>query len=149
MWELDYKQSRALKNWCFWNVVLQMVLESPLDCKEIQPVHPKRDQSLVFIGRTDVEAETSIFWPPDKNSWLIWKDPVARKNWGQDKKGTTRGWDGWMASPTQITWVWVDSGSLWGQEGLVCCFSWGFKELDPTEWLKWTELNWRHNYVIL
>ena len=94
MWELDYKESRVPKNWCFWNVVLEKALESPLDCKEIQPVHPK-DQSWVFIGRTDIEAETPILWPPDAKSWLIWKDPDA------GGEGDDRGWDGWMASLTQ------------------------------------------------
>ena len=89
MWELDYKERRALKNWCFWTVVLEKALESPLDCKEIQPVHPKGDQSWVFTGRTDVEAETPILWPPDAKSWLIWKDPDAGKYWGQEEKGMT------------------------------------------------------------
>ena len=88
MWELNYKESWVLKNWCFWTVVLGKTLESPGDCKEIQPVHPK-DQSWVFTGRTDVEAETLILWPPDAKSWLIWKDPDAGKDWGQEKKGTT------------------------------------------------------------
>ena len=98
--ELDYKQSWGLKNWCFWTVVLEKTLESPLDCKEIQPVHPKRDQSWVFIGRTDAEAETPIHWSPDAKSWLIWKDPDAVKDWGQEKKGTTEdemvGWHHWL-----------------------------------------------------
>ena len=80
MRELDYKESWVLKNWCFWTVVLEKTLESPLDCKEIQPVHPKGDQSWVFIGRTDVEAETPILWPPDVKSWPIWKDPDAGKD---------------------------------------------------------------------
>ena len=85
-----YKESRVLKNWCFWTVVLKMTLESPLDCKEIQPVHPKEDhQSWVFTGRTEVEAETSILWSPDAKSWLIWKDPDAGQDWGQEEKGTT------------------------------------------------------------
>ena len=88
MWELDYKESWALKNWCFWTVVLEKTLESPLDCKEIQPVHPK-DQSWMFIGRTDVETETPILRPPDAKSWLICKDCDARKEWGQEEKGTT------------------------------------------------------------
>ena len=83
IWELDYKESWALKNWCFWTVVLEKTLESPLDCKKIQPVHPKGGQSWLFIGRTDVEAETPILWPPDAESWLIWKDPDAGKDWGQ------------------------------------------------------------------
>ena len=88
MWELDYKESWA-KNWCFWTVVLEKTLESPLDCKKIQPVHPKGDQSWVFIGRTDAEAETPILWPPDEKSWLMWKDPCAGKDWGQEEKGKT------------------------------------------------------------
>ena len=89
MWELDYKESWALKNWCFWTVVLEKTLESPLDCKEIQLVHPKWDQSWVFTGRTDVEAESPILWPPDTKSWLIWKDLDAGKDWGQEEKGMT------------------------------------------------------------
>ena len=89
MWELDYKESWAPKNWCFWTVVLEKTLESPLNCKEIQPVHPKGDQSWVFIGRTDVEAETPILWPPDAKSWLIWKDPDARKDLRWEEKRTT------------------------------------------------------------
>ena len=87
MWELDCEEGWALKNWCFWTVVLEKTLESPLDCKEIQPDHPKGDQSLVYIGRTDVEAETPILWPPDAKNWLIWKDPDAGKDWAQ--KGMT------------------------------------------------------------
>ena len=89
MWELDYKERWVPKNWCFWTVVLEKTLESPLDCKEIQPVYPKGDQSWVYIGRTDVEAETPIVWPPDAKSWLIGKDPDAGKDWGQEEKGTT------------------------------------------------------------
>ena len=89
MWQLSYKESWAPKNWCFWTVVLEKTLESPLDCKEIQWVHPKGDQSWVFIERTDVEAETPILWPPEAKSWLIWKDPDAGKDWGQEEKGTT------------------------------------------------------------
>ena len=110
MWELDYKESWVPKNWCFWTVVLEKTFKSPLDSKANQPVHPKGDQSWVFIGRTDPEAETPILWPPDMKSWFIGKDPDAWKDWGQEEKGTTR-WDGWMASPTQWTWVWVNSGS--------------------------------------
>ena len=87
MWELDCKENWAPKNWCFWIVVLEKTLESPLDCKEIQPVHPKGDQSWVFTGRTDVEAETPILWLPDVKSWLIGKDPNAGKDWGQEVKG--------------------------------------------------------------
>ena len=89
MWELDFEESWALKNWCFWTVVLEKTLPSPLDCKEIQPVHPKWDQSRMFIGRTDAEAETTILWPPDVKSWLIGKDRDAGKDWGQEEKGMT------------------------------------------------------------
>ena len=96
VWELDYKESWA-QNWCFWTVVLEKTLQSPLDNKEIQPIHPKGDQSWMVIGGTDVEAETPILWPPDVKSWLIGKDPDAGKDWGQEEKGMT-GWDGWMAS---------------------------------------------------
>ena len=90
MWELDYKESWTPKNWCFWIVVLEKTLESPLDCKEIQPVHPKGNQSWVFIGRTDVEAETPILWPPDAKNWLIWKHPDAWKDWRREEKGQQR-----------------------------------------------------------
>ena len=112
MWELDCEESWVLKNWCFWTVVLEKTVESPLDYKEIQPVHPKGDQPWVFIERTDVEAETPILWPPDAKSWLIWKDPAWC--WERLKaggEGDDRRWDGWMASPTQWTWVWVNSRS--------------------------------------
>ena len=132
--ELDYKESWALKNWCFWTVVLEKTPESALDCKEIQPVHPKGDPSWVFIGRTDAEAETPILRTPHAKSWLIWKVPDAGKDWRQEEKGMT---DGWMASPTQWAWVWVNSG----QGGLTYCDSWGRKESDTTERLNWTELN--------
>ena len=137
IWELDYKENWVLKNWCLWIVVLEKTLESPLDCKEIQPVHPKGDQCWVFIGRTDVEAETPILWPPDMKSWLIWKDPDAGKDWGQEEKGTT-GWDGWMASPTQWTWVWVSSGSWWwtGKPGIL-------RSMGSQSQTCWeSELNW-------
>ena len=87
--DLDYKASWALKNWCFWTVVLETTLESPLDCKEIQPVHPKGNQSWIFIGRTDAKAETPILWPPDAKNWLIWKDPDAGKDWRWEEKGMT------------------------------------------------------------
>ena len=89
MWELDYKESWAQKNWCFGTVVLEKILESPLDCKEIQPVHPKGNQSWILIGRIDVEAETLILWPPDVKNWLIWKDPDGGKDWRQEEKGST------------------------------------------------------------
>ena len=113
MWELDGKEGWALKNWCFWTVVLEKTLESPLDCKEIQPVHPKGNQSRIFIGRIDAEVETPILWPPDVESWLIGKVPDAGKDWGQKEKGGDRRWDGWMASPTQWMWLWVNSGRWW------------------------------------
>ena len=121
MWELDCEECWALKNWCFWTVVLEKTLETPLDCKEIQPVHPKGDQSWVFIGRTDVEAEIPILWPPDAESWLIGKNPDAGRDWGWWGEGDDRGWDGWMASPSQWTWVWVNSGSWWwtGRPGVL------------------------------
>ena len=100
VWELDYKESWGLKNWFFWTVVLEKTLESPLDFKEIQPVHPKGNQSWIFIGRTDTEAETPILWPPDVKSWLIGKDPDAGKDWRQEEKGTTEdemvGWHHWL-----------------------------------------------------
>ena len=100
MSELDYKESWVQKNWCFWTVVLEKTLESPLDCKEIQSVHPKGDQSWVFIGRTDTKAETPILWPPDAKSWLIWKDPDAGRDWEQEEKGMTEdemvGWHHWL-----------------------------------------------------
>ena len=117
MWELDHKGSWVPKNWCFWTVVLEKTLESPLDCKEIQPVNCKGDQSWIFIGRTD--GEVPIFWPPDAKNWLIWKDPDAGKGWRQEK--ATTGWDGWMASLTGWTWVWASSGSWWwtGKPGVL------------------------------
>ena len=121
MWELDYKESWALKNWCFWTVVFEKTLESPLDCKEIQPVHPKGDQSWMCIGRTDAKAETPILWPPDVKSWLIGKDPDAGKRLRAGGEGDDREWDGWMASPNRWTWVWVNSGSWWwtGRPGVL------------------------------
>ena len=139
MWELDYKESWAPKNWCFWTVVLK-TLESPLDCKEIQPVHPKGDQSWVFIGRSDVEAETPILWPPDEKSWLIWKDPDAGKDWGQEEKATTEDeMAGWHHQLDGHEFEWTP-GVGDGQGGLACCGSWDRKELDTTERLNWTEL---------
>ena len=139
MWELDYKESWAPKNWCFWTVVLEETLESPLDCKEIQPVHPKGNQSWVFIGSTDVEAEIPILWPPVAKNWLIWKDPDAGKDWGQEEKGTIEdemvGWHHWL-NGHGFGWT-LGVGD--GQGGLVCCGSWGHKESDTTERLNWTE----------
>ena len=121
-------------------MVLEKTLESALDCKGIQPVHPKGDQSWVFIGRTDAEAETPILWPPDVESRLIWKDPDAGKDWGQEEKGTTddeiAGWHCWL-NGHRFGWT---PGVGDGQEDLACCGSWGHKESDMTEWLNWTEL---------
>ena len=120
MWELNYKESWAQKNRCFWTVVLEKTLKSPLDCKEIQPVHPKGNQSWIFIGRTDPEAETPIFWPPDMKSWLIGKDPDAGKDWRREEKGMTEdemvGWH-----HPQWTWAWASSGSWWwtGKPGVL------------------------------
>ena len=136
MWELDYKESWVLKNWCFWTVVLDKTLESPLDCK-IQPVHPKGNQSWIFFGRTDAEAETPILWPPD------WKRPWCWERLTAGGKGDDRGWDGWMASPTWRTWVWVNSRSWWwtGRPG-VLRFMW--LQRVGHDWateLNWTELN--------
>ena len=119
--------------------MLEKTLESPLDCKEIQPVHPKGGQSWVFIGRTDAEAETPVLWPPHVKSWLIWKDPDAGKYWGQEEKGRTRGWDGWMASPTQWTWVWVNSGNWWWTRRPAVLQSMGSQRVTH-DWV--TELNW-------
>ena len=114
-------------------------LESPLDCKEIQPVHPRGDQSWVFVGRTDVEAETAILWSPDEKSWLIWKDPDAGNDPGQEEKGTTEDeMAGWHHRLNGHGFGWT-RGVGDGQQGLACCGSWGHKESDMTEWLNWTE----------
>ena len=138
MWQLDHKESWAPKNWCSSTVMLEKTLESPLDCKEIQLVNSKGNQSWIFIGRTDAEGETLILWPSDEKNWLIGKDLDAGKDWRQEEE-SSRGWDGWMASLTWWTWVWVGSGSWWWQGSLVCCRPWGRKESDMTEWLNWTE----------
>ena len=137
MRELDCEESWALKNWCFWTVVLEKTLESPLDCKEVQPVHPKGDQSWVFIGRTDAKAETPILWPPHAKSWLIGKDPDAGRDRGQEEKGMTE--DGLMASQTRWTWVWVNSRCwLWTGRPSVLRFM-GSRRVGH-DWA--TELNW-------
>ena len=142
MRKLDYKESWVQKNWCSWTVVVEKTLESPLDCKEIQPVHPKWDQSWVFIGRTDADTETSILWPHDVKSWLIGKDPDGGKDWGQEKGMTEDemvGWHHWL-NGHGFGWT-LGVGD--GQGGLACCNSWGGKELDMTEWLDWlTELRY-------
>ena len=137
MWELDYKRSSALKNWCFWTVVLEKDLASPLDSKKIQPVNPKGYQSWIFIGSTDAEDEAPVLWPPDMKDWLIGKDPDAGKDWSGRRRGR-QGWDGWMTSWTQWTWIWVSSRSWW-QGRLACCSPWDCKELDMTKQLNWTE----------
>ena len=137
-----------MKNWCFWTsiVVLEKTLESSLDCNEIQPVHPKRDQSWVFIGRSYAEAETPVLWPPHAKSWLIGKDPHTRRDWEQEEKGTTEdemvGWHHWL-NGHESEWtpgVGDGQGGGNGQGGLACSDSWGRKESDTTEWLNWTEL---------
>ena len=139
MWELVYKESWVPKNLCFWTVVLEKTLESPLVCKEIQPVHPRGDQSWMFTGRTKVEAETPIIWPLDVKRWLIRKKSWCSEQLKAGGEGDVRGWDGWIASPTQWTWVWVNSESCWctGRPGR----SWGCRQSDTTEQLNWTELN--------
>ena len=141
MWELDYKISWAPKNWCFWPVVLK-TLESPLDCKEIQPVNPKGNQSWTFIGRTDAKAETPILWPPDAKNWLIAKDPDAGKDWRQ-QEGTTEdevvGWHHWLNGR-----VWISSRSWWWTARQMCCSPGGRKESDTTE-----QLNWMNSLLIL
>ena len=139
MWELDYKETWVLRNWCFWTVVLEKTLESPLDCNEIQSVHFKGNHTWIFIGRIDVEAEIPILLPPDVKSWLIWKYTDAGKDWRQEEKGTTRGWDGWMASPTRCTWVWVNSRSWWwtGRPGVPQFMG---SQRVGHNWA--TELNW-------
>ena len=141
MWELDCEESWAPKNWCFWTVVLEKSLDSLLDCKEIQPVHSEGDQSWVFIGRTDVDTETEILWPPDAKSWLIGKDPDAGKDWGQKEKGMTE--DEMVGchhrhNGREFEWT---PGVGDGQGGLACCGSWDHKESDTTEPLNWTQLH--------
>ena len=137
MWELDYKESWGPKNWCFWTVGLEKTLESPMDSMEIQPVHPKVNQSCLFIGKTGVEAETPILWPPDVKNWLIWKDPAAGKDWRWEEKGTIEdemvGWHHWLDGH-EFEWA-LGVGD--GQGGLECCSPWGGKESDTTEWLNW------------
>ena len=140
--ELDYKESWALKNWCFWTVVLEKTLESPLDFKEIKPVNPKGSQSWIFIGGTDAEAETPILWPPDAKNWLMGKDPDAGKDWGQEKKG--------MTEEEMVGWHHQLDGHEFeqapgvgdGQGSLVCCSPRGHKELATTEQMNWTEASY-------
>ena len=148
MWELDCKESWALKNWGFWTVVLEKTLESPLDCKEIQPVHPKGDQSWVFIGRTDAEAEAPVLWPPDVKNWLTGKNPNGGKDWRREEKGTTEDemvWWHHRLNAHEFEQA-LGVGDGWG--GLACCSPWGHKESDMTErlsnkgipvtwWIQW------------
>ena len=138
--ELDCEESWAPKNWYFWTVVLEKTLQSPLDCKQIQLVHPKGDKSWVFIGRADAEAETPILWPPNAKSWLIGKDSDVGRDWEQEEKGTTEdemaGWHHWLDGH-EFEWT-LGVGD--GQGGLACCDSWGLKEPDTTEQLNWNEL---------
>ena len=138
MWESDYKESWALKNWCFWTVVLEKTLERPLDCKEIQPVHLKGNQSWLFIGRTDAEAETPILWLPDARNWLIEK---RQSCWERlmAGEGDDRGWDGWIPSLTQWTWVWVNSGR-WQWTGRPVVLQSMGSESDMTDQLNWTDM---------
>ena len=140
MWELDCEEGWVLKNWCFWTVVLEKTLESPLDCKEIQPIHPKGNQSWIFIGRTDAEAETLILWPLYAKCWLIGKNPDAGRDWGQEEKGTTEDeMAGWHHRLEELEFEWT-LGVGDGQGDLACCDSWDCKESDTTERLNWTEL---------
>ena len=136
MWELDHKEGWALKNWCFQTVVLEETLESPLDCKEIKPVNPKRNQSWIFFGRIDAEAKAPILWPPDVKSWLTGKVLDGGKDWGPEEKRVTE--------DEMVRWLYRLSehefeqtlGDSEGRGNLVCCISWGCKMLDLTEQLK-------------
>ena len=141
MWELDCEESWMPKNSCFWTVVLEKTLESPLDCKETQPVHPKGDQPWVFFGRNDAKAETLVLWPPHVKSWLIGKDSDAGRGWEQEEKWTTEdemaGWHHWL-NGCEFEWT---PGVGDGRGGPECCDSWVHKESDTTERLDWTDLN--------
>ena len=131
-----------MKNWCFWTVVLEKTPESPLDCKEIQPVHSEGNQPWVFFGGTDAKAEAPVVWPPHVKSWLIGKDSDAGGVGGTGDR-RRRGWQRmrWLDGINQWTWVWVNSRNWWWQGSLACCDSWVCKESD-TERLSWNELNW-------
>ena len=143
MWELDCEEGWVPKNWCFWTVVLEKTLESPLNCKEIQPVHSEGDQSSDFFGRNDAKAETPVLWPPHVKSWLIGKDSCW-EGLGAGGEGDDRGWDGWMASLTWWTWVWVNSGSWWWTWRPGVPWFMGSQRVgqDLASELNWTELNW-------
>ena len=137
MWELDCEESWALKNWCFWTVVLEKTLDSPMDCKEIQLVHSKGDQSWVFFGRNDAKAETPVLWPPHGKSWLIGKDSDAGRDWGQEEKGMTEDeMAGWHHRPT---W-WTSLSELQELEAWRAAIHWVTK--SRTQLSDWTELNW-------
>jgi len=159
MWELDCEEGWAPKNWCFWTVVLEKSLESPLDCKDIQPVHSEGDQPWDFFGRNDAKAETPVLWPHHVKCWLIGKDSDAGRDWGQEEKGMTEdemaGWHHWLDG-RESQWT---PGVCDGQGGLACCDSWGHKESDRTDWsdLIWSDLivcldsyqnMWRNLYLI-
>ena len=140
MWELDCEESWAPKNWYFWTVVLEKTLESPLDCKEIQPVHSEGDQPWVFFGKNDAKAETLVLWAPHAKSWLIRKHSDAGRDWGQEENGMTEDeMAGWHHQFDGCEFEWT-LGVGDGQGGLACCNSWGHKESDMTEWLNWTQL---------
>ena len=134
MWELSHKEGWMLKNWCFWTVVLEKTLASPLDCKKVKPVNSKGNQLWIFIRSTDAAAEAPILWPPDVKSHLVRKDPDAEKDWRQEEKGMTEdkmvGWHHWL-NGHEFEQV---PGDGEGQGSLVCCSPWGHKELDTTEW---------------
>ena len=148
MWELDCEESWAPKNWCFWTVVLEKTLESPLDCMEIQPVHSKGDQPWVFLGRNDAKAETPVLWPPHAKSWLIGKDSNVGRDWSQEEKGMTEDeMAGWHHQLDGCEFGWTP-GVGDGQGGLACCSSWGCKESDTTEQLNWTELKYAEKKVV-
>ena len=146
MRKLDYKESWVLKNWCFWTVVLEETLESPLDCKEIQPVHPKGNKSWIFIGGTDAKAEVSMLWPLDVKNWLTGKDPDAGKDWRQEKGTTEDEMVGWYHRLDGHEFE-QDLGVGDGQGSLACCSPWDHKESDVTERLNWIEL--KHSPVEL
>ena len=139
-WELDHKESWALKNWCFSTMVLEKTLESSLDCKEIKTVYPKGNQSWILIGRTDADSEAPIFWPPDGKKWLTGKDSDVGKDWRQNEKGMTEdemvGWYHWLDGHKFEQALGVGGGQI----SLACCSPWGHKEWDTTEWLNWAEL---------
>ena len=136
IWEMDYKESWAPKNLCFWTAVLEKTLASPLNSKEIQPIHPKENKSWIIIGRTDAEAETPILWPPDAKNWLIGGRPLCWERLKVGGEGDDRGWDGWMASLTQWTWVWGNSRSWWWTGRPSVLQSMGSQRIGHN-WLNW------------